>query len=301
MLLNRKHYQALWDKYKNIEMLTAKFDDNVSILTTKIILEKYKCKQSIHFNFQNSYKSLQNIGQHLFVELANDIYLNYADLHTISEGHLLKRKKDNKYYRVVRVVNNRYILKEEPSKHRNHVKTYGSATYDLPYDKIVKTFVNVDAGIAKKTINNYFNFFKDLNNRETDFLQTHFDYKSVFIAPKTFYDSLEVKNKIPTTYFPNPREEANPQETKSIALTDSIMYIVPKYEICHDTILLARKKIHTIVVFDHEENEIEQIIQDKNKFDFNLIVLTRNVKPTKYSQVPFWNWFKEELQIINAL
>lgn len=302
MLLNRKYYQTLWDKYKNIEMLAAKFDDNVSILTTKIILEKYRCKQPIHFNFQNSAKPLQNIGQHLFIELANDIYLNHADLPTIREEQLLKRKKDNKYYKVSRVVNNRYILKEAPNKRINNVETSGSAAYTLPYDKIVKTFVEVVAGIAEKTINNYINFFKDLNNREADFLQTHFECKSVFIAPKTFYDSLEVKNKIPTTYFPNPRVEENPHEAKSIpALPDSIMYVVSKYEVCHNAILLPGKKIHTIVVYDNEENEIEQIIQDKNKFGFNLIILTKNVNPTKYNQIPFWNWFKEEFQIINEL
>jgi hypothetical protein len=71
-------------------------------------------------------------------------------------------------------------------------------------------------------------FFENINGKHVhDFIPTYFERKSVFIDPKTFYDLLEVKNKIPTTYFPNPREEINPQETKSIpALPDSKMCFV---------------------------------------------------------------------------
>lgn len=79
------------------------------------------------------------------------------------------------------------------------------------------------------------------------------------------------------------------------------MYFVPKYKVCYDNILLQGKIIDTVVVYNTEETEIEQIIQDKNRFGFNLIVITNTTSPTKCSQVPCWNWFKEEAIIINTL
>lgn len=224
MLLNRKYYQDLWTKYQNIEVLTSKLNDNFSILSLKIILEHHKNKKSIHFNFQNSEPILPKIGLHLFIELANDIYLNHADLPSFEIGQKLKRISDNKYYRISSINNNRYSLKKEESIKKNKYSEPTNTTLsDLTYDSIAKKFVEVDAGISERTINNNIDFFRELNNQKTDFLQTHFERKSVFIAPKTFYDSLKVKNKIPTTYFPNPREESNTHETKSIpALPDTI-------------------------------------------------------------------------------
>jgi hypothetical protein len=303
MLINRKYYQELWDKYQNIETLSLKFNDNTSVLSLKIILEHFRNKKPLHINFQDSETMLHKIGQQLFIELANHIYLNYADLPPSFElGQRLKRKRDNKYYRVITFKNNQYTLKEEPRKRSEYLEPTNTILPDLTYDSIAKNFVEVDAGISKRTINNYINFFKALNNRKTDFLQTYFERKSIFIAPKSFYDSLEVKNKIPTTYFPNPREESNPHESKSIpALPDSIMYFVPKYNVCYDKILQQGKKIDTVVVYDTEVKELEQIIQDKNRFGFNLIVLTSSTNPIKCSQIPCWNWFKEEIDLVNTL
>ncbi|MFA6923846.1 MAG: hypothetical protein WC223_06270 [Bacteroidales bacterium] len=303
MLLNRTYYQAVWDKYQNIETLDLKLNDNFFVLTLKIIIEHYKNKKPVHFNFQCSDNTLRKIGQHLFIELANDIYLNYADLPPSFEvGQRLKRNRDNKYYRVLGIDNNRYTLIEEQRKRFKYTESTKTILPDLTYDSIAKSFVEVDTGISERTINNYINFFKELNNQKTDFLQTHFERKSVFIAPKTFYDLLEVKNKIPTTYFPNPREESNSHETKSIpALPDSIMYFVPKYKVCYDKIIQQQTKVDTIVVYNTEETEIEHIIQDKNRFGFNLIMLTNTSNLNKYNQVPCWNWYKEEIDLINML
>jgi tryptophan synthase alpha subunit len=80
------------------------------------------------------------------------------------------------------------------------------------------------------------------------------------------------------------------------------MYFVPKYEVCYQKLLLPRKtKIDTIIVFDTEEEKIQQIINDKQQYGFNLIVLTNTTTPTKCNQVPCWNWFKEEIEIVNSL
>ncbi len=94
MLLNRKYYQDLWYKYQKIETLTAKLDNNASTLTIKIILDQYKNKKSVHFNFPRSNNCLHNICQNLFIELANDIYCNAADFPPLKKGDILRDKRN---------------------------------------------------------------------------------------------------------------------------------------------------------------------------------------------------------------
>lgn len=302
MLLNRKYYQELWDKYQNVETLTAKLNDNISILTIKIILDQYKNKKPIHFNFQNSDNSLQKIGQNLFIELANNIFHNEANFPQLKIGDKVKSKNPLRVgtpkprfltFTIKRINNDKYVLENSQF----------SINWERSFSDIVQKFTPITQNAQNDTLIQFGSFFEKLNGKQVhDFTPTYFERKSVFIAPKTFYDSLEVKNKIPTTYFPNPREESNPHETKSIpALPDSIMYFVPKYKVCYDKILQREKKVDTVVVYDTEETELEQIIQDKNRFGFNLIVLTNSIEPVKCSQIPCWNWFNEETDLVNTL
>lgn len=302
MLLNRKYYQELWDKYQNFETLTAKLNDNTSILTIKIILDQYKNKKPVHFNFQKPDNSLKKIGQNLFIELANNIFHNEANFPQLKIGDRIKSKNPIWVgtpkprfltFIIKRINNDKYILENSQF----------SINWERSFSDIVQKFTPITQNAQNDTLTQYTSFFENLNGKQVhDFTPTYFERKSVFIAPKTFYDSLEVKNKIPTTYFPNPREESNPHETKSIpALPDSIMYFVTRYKVCYDKILQQGKKIDTVVVYDTEETELEQIIQDKNRFGFNLIVLTNQAEPIKCSQVPVWNWYKEETDLVNTL
>lgn len=110
------------------------------------------------------------------------------------------------------------------------------------------------------------------------------------------------KNKIPSTYLPNPREENNVSEIRSIpALHDCLVYFTPKYEVCYQNLLLKNEKIKAIVLFDTEVDQIEQILQDKPRFGFNIIVISNSFSPVKNQAIPCWNWFKEEIEIVNAL
>jgi len=135
-----------------------------------------------------------------------------------------------------------------------------------------------------------------------DFTPTKFESKIVFVAKKPLWDSLPDKNKIPCAYLPNPREENHTSITKSIpALHDCLAFFTPKYEICYQQILLKGEKIRTVVVFDTEADKIEQILQDKSRFGFNLIVVSNSYSPLKNETVPCWDWFKEEIKIVDAL
>ncbi len=302
MLLNRKYYQDLWDKYQNIETLTAKLNDNSSVLTLKIILEHCRIKKPLHINFQNSDNTLHSIAKELFIELSNEIFCTAADFPPFNDGDKVKCKKAMRVGKPKPLFLD-FIVKKKASGKFSLYNAKFEITLEKSFDELLQQFIPLTQNAQNETLLKFLSFFEKLNGKQVhDFTPSYFDSKSVFIAPKTFFDSLEVKNKIPTTYFPNPREENNTHEIKSIpALPDAIMYFVTKYKVCYEKILQQGKRIHTIVICDTEETEIEQIIQDKNRFGFNLIILTRQTEPIKCSQVPCWNWYKEETDLVNTL
>lgn len=301
MILNNTYYQSLWEKFQNVQPLSTEQYDNSIHLSVKIILEHYRKHAPLHINFQNSKKSIFQIARQLFVELANGIYLNHYDLpDSFCTGDKLKKIKDNQYYEIIRTVKDDYTLKQLLRKRKADISP--ALIQGLSYDKLIKGYVKVDLGISEKTIKNYFNFFEELNNESSEFLKTNFEMKSVFISKRPLWDSLNIKSKIPSIYLPNPREESHLSEQKSIpALSECMIYFTPKYEVCYQKLLLKNEKIKTIVVFDTEANKIQQMLQDRSKFGFNIIVLSNSYTPIKYNAIPCWNWFKEEINIVNSL
>lgn len=304
MILNEDYYRTLWEKVENINTLNV-FSDNTSCLTTKLILQHYQKNQPIHINFQNSKETLYEIGQHLFIELANDIYLNHYDLpDSYNIGDKLKRIRDNQYYEIVKVENDNFSLRQILRKTKAEISP--ALLSGINYDRLTKNFLKVDAGkgISERTIKNYSAFFEELNKEKSEFPKTNFEKKTVFIAKKPLWDSLPNRNKIPCTYLPNPNDGNDVNPIRSIdALSDCLAYFTPKYEVCYSNILSKNEKVKTIVVFDTEADKIEQMISDKNRFGFNLIIVSNSdfSKLVKSQSVPCWNWFKEELEIVNAL
>lgn len=302
MLLNHTYYRELWDKYQPVSCLPFQYNANSRYLTTKIILDHYRQGNSLHFNFQSSPESIQEVAKHLFIELANDIYLNHYDLPDYREQDKVKRRKDNQYYEIIRVENNIYTLRQIPRKTKSEISP--AIIPGINYDKLSKSYIRIDSdkGISERTIKNYFEYFEKINGVKNEFLKTKFEQKSVFISKKPLWDNLPNRNKIPCTYLPNPREENNASETRSIpALSDCLIYFTPKYEVCYQNILSKNIKVKTIVVFDTEAARIEQMLQDKNRFGFNLIILSNSLSPLKNPSIPCWNWFREETEIVDSL
>lgn len=302
MILNEDYYQSLWEKFETTETLNT-FNGNTSCLTTKIILEYYRKNEPIHFNFQNSKETIFEIGSHLFVEFANDIYLNHYDLpDNYIVGDKLKRIRDNQYYEIIRADNDNFTLRQVLRKTKTEISP--AILSGINYHRLTKNFLKIDTGkgISERTIKNYFAFFENLNGEKSDFPKTRFEKKTVFIAKRPFWDSINEKGKIPSIYLPNPNEgnDINPQ--KSIdALTDCIAYVTPKYEVCYQNILLKGENIKTIIVFDTEADKIQQMLQDKVRFGFNLIIISNSFSPLRNEEIPCWDWFREEIEIINAL
>ena len=200
-------------------------------------------------------------------------------------------KKRN--YLFEEIANNFYVLYDKKNSLRARIN----------YDDLIKRFVPIKQGVQSRTILNYINYFNLLNKGFVhDFTPTKFEQKSVFISKKPLWDSLTDKSKVPSIYLPNPREEYHLSETRSIpALSNCMIYFTPKYEICYQNLLLKNEKLKTIIVFDTEADKIYQMLQDKIRFGFNIIVLSNGYSPLKNPSIPCWNWFKEELNIVNGL
>ena len=96
MILNEKYYQKLWSKFSEIKTLGS-FNHNISNLSTRLILSNHSKNLPIHLNFQNSKEVIYEIGKQLFVELANDIFLNHYDFPNLVEGKT--RLRDKRIYR----------------------------------------------------------------------------------------------------------------------------------------------------------------------------------------------------------
>ena len=299
MILNKEYYRKLLEKVENTATL-GDFSNNASHLTTRLILDHYNQNKSIHFNFQNSKETIFEIGYALYLELANDIYKNHYDLPTLAKGNKLRDKRKyadgKKHDYIIKSVSNDTFLLEH---------TKNQAQRNLKYDDLVKNFIPIEQGTKQSTLQGYTKFFSELNgDLKLEFTPTNFEKKTVFIAKKPLWDSLPNRNKIPCAYLPNPREDDNTTETRSIpALQDCLVYFTPKYEVCYSNILSKNEKVKTIVVFDTEAEKIEQMISDQSRFGFNLIIISNSdySKLVKSQSIPCWNWFKEEIEIVNAL
>ncbi len=300
MTLNEDYYKQLSENFEPTKTLVENFSNKTSSLTLKIIYRNLEKIKSIHINFQGSKDKLDEVGKNLFVELSNDIYLNHYDLpKDYKVGDKIKKTKGGQYYRILSKKNGLFSIVEIL---RNNNINSPAQFNGLSYETIVTKYVKVDAGVSDKTIKSYFDFFEKLNSEKSDFPRTNFEQKIVFIAKKPFWDYISEKSKIPSIYLPNPRDEEHKSEIRTIqALSSCIAYFTPKYDVCYQQLLQKGEKIKTIVVFDTEQEKLPQIIQDKQKYNFNLIILTNSFDPKKSENVPLWNWYKEELEIIDKL
>ena len=302
MDLNQKYYRDLWNSFQRIQLIEWETDDRVSILTIKMILSCIMRKQPVHFNFQYKSEKFNEISKQLFVEMANEIFCKSANFPPLKIGDKVRDKTAIRVgkptpqhldYDIVYIDGDKYSLVN---------KKYSIRLIETFTDLVTK-FIPVLQSAQNKTLTRFTTFFEELNGKKIyDFSPTYFDQKTVFIGPKAFYENLDIKNKIPSTYLSNPREDGIAHETKSIpALPDSMIFFATKYETCYNAILKRGTKINTILILDTELEKIEQILQDRRQWNFNLVLLTNSYQQQKYSQMPCWNWFEEEAEILESI
>jgi|BioPla2DNA2_1021312.scaffolds.fasta_scaffold05480_4 hypothetical protein len=284
-MLNERYYNSLINKYS-----ISSNSKKIIGLTTKLILKNYD-KINIRFNFPKEYY-LQEIINLLYEELSKKIFRNYADITDYSVGDKLKRKKESSrnIYVIQEIKGNMYTL----SKYNDNTNFKISSTFD----QLKKNFIQVKQSARGSTIQKYNDYFKEIYNSKFGFLPTHFSKKIVFIAGQNTWNNLKNKNCIPTTYLPNTREGEQTIRKSIEAIDDSIAFVTPKYEVCYEEVLKKNITIDTIIVCDTDLNSISQIIQDKSKYNFNLIVLSNENEVQHIESINLWNWQKEEMDFI---
>jgi hypothetical protein len=285
-VLNSKYYEALLEKY-DVVCENNKF----SFLVSTMILNNYR-EQNVHFNIPSNETIWKEIINRLYTDLAFFVFTKFADFPPLIEGDIVKKKGGTRkdIYKISKFTNNCYTIIgcEDASLVLSGIK----------YDSLVKNYTPITQNSQERTIKKYEDFFKSKNSH--GFLPTNFSKKILFIG-KSVWDKLENKDKIPTTYLPNTREENDHAPKKSIpALTDCIVYVLPKYSACHEQIFQKGIGIDTIVFCGADESSIQQMLQDQNIHKFKAILLSNGQTPISTNLI-CWNWFKEEIDLIEAL
>ncbi|MCX6252408.1 MAG: hypothetical protein NTX61_16870 [Bacteroidetes bacterium] len=285
-MLNPDYYQILLDKY------SVKSDcHKTALLTTGIIWQNY-LRQNIHFNFPKIDCVYEKTVNRLYKKLSNVIFRSYADFPPFGNNDKVKRiGGTSKEIFIVRKIENNYAFLVNTKD--------DSFEMLIAYDNLLKKYLPIKQNATEKTLLKYKDYFSKIN--ELGFLPTYFSKKIVLITTKTMWDKLDKKNNIPSIYLPNTKEE-NQTTLKSIsALEDCIAYVTPKYEVSYEQVLRKGKVIDTIMVCNTDENSIPQIIQDQTTYKFKLIVLTNDYEPQRDNGLIFWDWKKEEIELIEKL
>lgn len=282
-MLSNDYYNQLLKKY-NLE----NSENKILKLNQNLIFSNYE-QQNTHFNIPNNEKLFTQIVNQLYNELAIYIFKNRADLPPLKVGDKVKKKGGNSkdIYKILSIINDTYTLINKNSKLPN-----------VPYERLVKNYTPITQNIQDRTLTRYENHFEAQNTY--GFLPTNFTRKIVFIASKSIWDSLKDKDKIPSIYLPNTRDNTDQSIIKSIpALSDCITYVTPKYEICYEQILKKKVEVDTLIVCDTDINVIQQILSDQSKYSFMLIILSNEYKPLQTS-ASCWHWHKEEVDLIEG-
>jgi len=282
-ILNESYYNSLLDKYSIYNDI-----EWVACLTTKLILKNYK-KNNLHFNFPKGY-DLQKTINLIYETLSKQIFKEYADITDYSKGDRLKKngKKGKEIYVIYEIKGNEYILTIENDSSNTRIVS--------SFDKLKRNYTKILKNTRNKTLQKFHNYFKNINIY--GFTPQHFSKKIVFIAGQNTWENLKNKNCIPTTYLPNTREGEQTVRKSIDALEDSIAFVTPKYDVCYEEILMNNIAVDTMIVCDTDLSSITQIIQDKSKYDFNLIVLSNNNEVQQHSNLTLWNWQQEEIGLL---
>jgi len=285
-MLNPKYYKDLLVKY------VGDYDQNkFLLLVSSMILQNYR-QQNVHFNIPNNENALAEIISRLYTELAFFAFEKFADFPQLRVGDKMKKKDGGKkdIYRISKFAENCYSL--------TNIDDASLIVSGIKYDSLIKKYTPITQNSQERTIKRYEDFFKPKNPH--GFLPTNFSKKILFVG-KSVWEKLEHKDKIPTTYLPNTREENDHSPKKSIpALTDCIVYVLPKYSACYEQIFQKGIKIDTIVFCGADESSIQQMLQDQNVYKFKTILLSNSHAPIADNS-QCWNWFKEEIDLIEAL
>lgn len=248
---------------------------------------------------------MEELYINLYLFMANNqFYENYLNPE-ININDLVVRKfsKKNKKYRVIEI-NEKQITLIELKRESIH-DLNGPAKLFVERTKIFKDFVPIKRPLRKESLSNYLQLFSALNDLDIkkDYFPTKFDTITIFIGSKKLFESFRnvqllkgnLYNSIPCFYINN---EGKENDTLGIS---PLLYFVPSYSVAHQQVIRNKVRISNIVLLDNKFDELQQIISDQSSNGFRIIGICTSKIEKRAISIKYWEWHKEEINLIQSL
>lgn len=251
------------------------------------------------------YEILDEIYSNLYLYLANaQFYENYMNPEfKLDELVVRKIGKKNRKYKVVGI-NERHITLVEQKK-ESLKDLNGPAKLYIDRKNIIKEFVPIKRPLKKGSLNNFLELFSSLNGLDIndDYFPTKFDSATVFVGSKKMFEKFRnisiqnanLYNSIPCYYINRDGKES---DTLGIS---PLLYFVPSYRIAYQQIIQNRTRVCNVVLFDDGFDELQQIINDQSIYGFRIIGICTTPIEKRASSIKYWEWHKEEINLIESL
>ncbi len=251
------------------------------------------------------YEILDEIYSNLYLYLANaQFYENYMNPEfKLDELVVRKIGKKNRKYKVVGI-NERHITLVEQKK-ESLKDLNGPAKLYIDRKNIIKEFVPIKRPLKKGSLNNFLELFSSLNGLDIndDYFPTKFDSVTVFVGSKKMFENFRnisiqnanLYNSIPCYYINRDGKES---DTLGIS---PLLYFVPSYRIAYQLIIQNKIRVCNVVLFDDGFDELQQIISDQSIYGFRIIGICTTPIEKRASSIKYWEWHKEEINLIESL
>jgi len=309
-ILNKDYYKSIIKTFSenvefNAELLPLTNFNKINLSFIQRAIKKingFDLIISIPSSFDNLLKELFS---NFYLFIANqEFYENYINP-DFKRDELIIRKtgKKNRKYKIGAITDKQFILVEQ--KKESFKDLNGPATIYIDKNSMIKDFVPIKRGIKKRSLNNFFKLFASLNslNLNEDYFPTKFTCVSIIIGTKKIFDSFRnvtigngnLWNSIPCHYI---NREGKEHDTLGIS---PLLYFAPSYRIAYQQIIQNHIKVSNIILFNDGFDELQQILNDRYQYNFKIAGINSGIIENKVPQVNYWEWRKEEINIIDML
>ncbi|MCX7875069.1 MAG: hypothetical protein N2321_02760 [Melioribacteraceae bacterium] len=308
-ILNNDYYHLLLNSFKdsdlNHSLLPISQFNRINLSFIKKAISK-KNGFDIIIKFPKHYDSmLDEFYANLYLYIAN-FQFNENYINTNFEvGELLVRKigKKNRRYKVVEIKKQQFILLEQK---KESLKDFnGPATLYVDRENIIKEFVPIKRPLKKESLNNFLELFSSLNklDKNKDYFPTKFDSITVLVGSKRIFDNFRntsileanLYNSIPCYYL---TRDGKDSDTLGI---EPLLYFVPSYNIAYQYIIQNKIQVSNIVLLNDGFDELQQIISDQSIYCFRILGICTTPIEEKLNNIKYWEWHKEEINLIKSL
>lgn len=251
------------------------------------------------------YKILDEIYSNLYLYISNaQFYENYMKPDfKLDELVVRKIGKKNKKYKVVEINERSIILVEQKKESLKDLN--GPARLYVDKKNIIKEFVPIKRPLKKGSLDNYLQLFSSLNELDIneDYFPTKFDSVTIIIGSKKIFENFRnipiyngnLYNSIPCYYITRDGKES---DTLGIS---PLLYFVPSYNIAYQYIIQNKISVSNVVLLDDGFDELQQIISDQSNYNFRILGISTTPIEKRLNNIKYWEWNKEEINLIELL